>query len=243
MAKGYIYIMTNPALTNMVKIGYATDVEERRKQLSGTALPYDYEVYATYETAGNLEDKKLHSLIDLLNPKLRVSKHREFYIMTPEDAFAMLTAIARISNTAEPKFWTQNKPQHIQDVDGDGSNKGNNLAEEEWLAEKTPEMVNWYRMLKRDIFDKVSGTSLRVTPNYILWLANGIGFCEFHLQKNKIQMYTLPPIDDHELGDLLPDSYNWTMKYRLYMNSLDDKEKVKEVLMDSYKQRNPNWKE
>lgn len=29
--KGYIYIMTNPALINMVKIGYATNVEERRK--------------------------------------------------------------------------------------------------------------------------------------------------------------------------------------------------------------------
>ena len=44
--KGYIYIMTNPALINMVKIGYATNVEERRKQLSTTALPYEYEVYA-----------------------------------------------------------------------------------------------------------------------------------------------------------------------------------------------------
>ena len=44
---GYIYIMTNPALVNMVKIGYAQNVEERRKQLSTTALPYEYEVYAT----------------------------------------------------------------------------------------------------------------------------------------------------------------------------------------------------
>ena len=42
----------------MVKIGYASNVEVRRKQLSTTALPYDYEVYATYETNGNIEDKK-----------------------------------------------------------------------------------------------------------------------------------------------------------------------------------------
>ena len=47
MSKGYIYIMTNPCLKNMVKIGYAADVEARRKQLSTTALPYEYEVYAT----------------------------------------------------------------------------------------------------------------------------------------------------------------------------------------------------
>ena len=39
MAKGCIYIMTNPCLANMVKIGYAADVEERRRQLSTTALP------------------------------------------------------------------------------------------------------------------------------------------------------------------------------------------------------------
>ncbi len=63
MARGYIYIMTNPA------------------------LPYDYEVYATYETAGNLEDKKLHKLIDNLNPDLRITKSREFFIMSPEDAY------------------------------------------------------------------------------------------------------------------------------------------------------------
>jgi len=58
MAKGYIYIMANPALKDMVKIGFASDVEARRKQLSTTVLPYEYEVYAVYETSGNLEDKK-----------------------------------------------------------------------------------------------------------------------------------------------------------------------------------------
>ena len=101
MAKGYIYIMTNPALPDMVKIGYATDVENRRKQLSTTALPYDYEVYATYETAGNLEDKKLHKLIDNLNPDLRITKSREFFIMSPEDAYELLESIAIISGTKD----------------------------------------------------------------------------------------------------------------------------------------------
>ena len=51
MAKGYIYIKTNLALQNMVKIGYVKGVEQRRKQLSTTALPYDYEIYATYENS------------------------------------------------------------------------------------------------------------------------------------------------------------------------------------------------
>ena len=101
MANGYIYIMTNPALNGMVKIGYATNVEARRQQLSTTALPYEYEIYATYETSGNLEDKKLHKLIDNLNPDLRVTKHREFFVMEPEDAYELLEAIATISGTKD----------------------------------------------------------------------------------------------------------------------------------------------
>lgn len=101
MSKGYIYIMANPALKDMVKIGFATNVEQRSQQLSTTALPYDYEIYATYETSGKLEDKKLHKLIDKLNPDLRVSKNREFFIMSPEDAYDLLETISIISNTTD----------------------------------------------------------------------------------------------------------------------------------------------
>lgn len=104
--------MTNPCLQNMVKIGYATDVEARRKQLSTTALPYDYEVYATYETSGNLEDKKLHQLIDNLNPDLRVSKNREFFVMTPEEAYELLETIAIISGSQEKLTLLKELPEH-----------------------------------------------------------------------------------------------------------------------------------
>lgn len=93
--------MTNPVLKDMVKIGYATDVESRRKQLSTTALPYEYEIYATYETSGKLEDKKLHKMIDNLNPDLRISKNREFFILSPEDAYELLESIATISGTKD----------------------------------------------------------------------------------------------------------------------------------------------
>ena len=115
MAKGYIYIMTNPCLQNMVKIGYAADVEERRKQLSTTALPYDYEIYATYETTGKLEDRKLHRLIDNLNPDLRVSKNREFFLMTPEEAYELLEAIAIISGS-QSRLVRKNKEKTSCDI-------------------------------------------------------------------------------------------------------------------------------
>ena len=118
MSKGYIYIMVNPALQNMVKIGYAADVEARRKQLSTTALPYDYEVYATYATSGQLEDKKLHKMIDQLNPDLRVSKNREFFVMSADEAYELLEAIATISGTKDKLRTTkkeiQKQSEHIK---------------------------------------------------------------------------------------------------------------------------------
>lgn len=101
MSEGYIYVMTNPCLHDMVKIGYASDVEARQKQLSTTALPFEYEIYATYETSGQLEDKKLHELIDTLNPKLRLAKNREFFAMSAEKAYRLLEAIAIISGSAD----------------------------------------------------------------------------------------------------------------------------------------------
>lgn len=117
MGKGYIYIMTNPALKDMVKIGYSSNVEARRKQLSTTALPYAYEVYATYETSGNLEDKKLHKMIDNLNPDLRVTANKEFYVLSPEQAYELLEAIATISGTKEKlqkHKATENEMQHAK---------------------------------------------------------------------------------------------------------------------------------
>ena len=110
MPKGFIYIMTNPCLKDMVKIGYATDVEARRKQLSTTALPYEYEIYATYETNGHLEDKQLHKLIDKLNPDLRVTKNREFFVMSPHDAYDLLESIAIITGS-ENKLILIKKPE------------------------------------------------------------------------------------------------------------------------------------
>ncbi len=43
--------------------------------------------------------KKLHAMIDNLNPDLRVSKNREFFVMSPEDAYSLLEAIATISGS------------------------------------------------------------------------------------------------------------------------------------------------
>lgn len=102
---GVIYVLTNPSFPQYVKIGYATDVKQRLDELNrSSAVPFAFRVYATYEVDSALSDKRLHSILDKLNPDLRSMEEvdgkkrvREFYAMTPEDAYAILEAIAEIN--------------------------------------------------------------------------------------------------------------------------------------------------
>ncbi len=105
-----IYILTNPALDGYVKIGFATDLQKRIKQLSqASAIPYSFQAYAVYETPAKLTDKALHDMIDNLNPNLRTVEQddqgkthkKEFFIMSPEEAYTILEDIAKISGTTD----------------------------------------------------------------------------------------------------------------------------------------------
>lgn len=106
---GVIYILTNRAFKNLVKIGYADDLNKRVAQLnSSDALPYPFEIYAYYTVPSRLTDLKLHSLIDKLNPSLRTrsivngrARVREFFELSPADAYSILEAIAEISDTTD----------------------------------------------------------------------------------------------------------------------------------------------
>lgn len=118
--KGYIYILTNPSFEEYVKIGYADNVENRLRQLNRSeCTPFAFNVYATYEVNYRLSDIKIHEIIDKLNPKLRAidnfegkKRVREFYAMSPQDAFGLLKSIAEINGTPERvQLATPNKKQ------------------------------------------------------------------------------------------------------------------------------------
>ena len=115
MAKGVIYILTNPSFKEYVKIGYAHDIEKRLRQLNRSeTIPFAFRVYAIYEVNSELTDMELHKLIDNLNPDLRTietfdgkKRVKEFYAMSAEDAYSILESIAKISGTtACPKRLT-----------------------------------------------------------------------------------------------------------------------------------------
>ena len=106
---GVIYILTNPSFPEYVKIGYADDIDKRLQQLNRSeCIPFAFQVYATYEVNSRLSDLKIHSIIDKLNPNLRSIENfngkqrvREFYAMSPEDAYSILEAIAEIHGRAD----------------------------------------------------------------------------------------------------------------------------------------------
>lgn len=99
---GYIYILVNPAFPNLVKLGYADDIACRLRTLNrNSGIPDPYHCYAAYRVKKRLEDLKLHDLIDTLNPSLRHSQNREFYEMSVEDAYNILSIIAKITGTEE----------------------------------------------------------------------------------------------------------------------------------------------
>lgn len=108
-SKGVIYIMTNPSFEEYVKIGYADDIDRRLRELNRSeSIPFAFRVYATYEVNSRLSDLKVHSIIDRLNPNLRSIENfnghrrvREFYAMSPEDAFAIFEAMAEIHGCRE----------------------------------------------------------------------------------------------------------------------------------------------
>lgn len=104
-SQGVIYILTNPSFPDYVKIGYADDVNKRLKELNRSeCIPFAFRLYAYYEVPQRLTDKKLHELIDMINPDLRAIEEfdgkrrtREFYNMTSDKAYKILQAIAQIN--------------------------------------------------------------------------------------------------------------------------------------------------
>ena len=127
--KGVIYIVTNPSFPQYVNIGYADNVESRLKQLNNSGcIPFAFRIYATYEVEERLTDKKLHALIDQLNPNLRSvdevggkKRVREFYAMSPEQAYSILETIAILGGRKDR--------QHLYELTAEERNS-ENLAQE-----------------------------------------------------------------------------------------------------------------
>ena len=84
LQEGWIYMMSNPSLQGMVKIGVTTTSPEQRcKELSSsTSIPTPFELVVAYHVDTPYEVER--SVHERLN-HLRVSQNREFFNATKED--------------------------------------------------------------------------------------------------------------------------------------------------------------
>lgn len=143
---GVIYILTNPSFPNYVKIGYADDVQLRLRQLNRSeCIPFAFRLYAYYEVPNRLTDMKLHQMIDKLNPNLRSieefngkTRKREFYNMTPSDAYSILETIAQINGLEDRLVLVEPSDKQIEDEEEAEKNrvKRTVLPKLDWLIEQ-----------------------------------------------------------------------------------------------------------
>lgn len=139
---GVIYILTNPSFPDYVKIGYADDMDKRLKELNRSeCIPFAFRVYATYGVNSRLSDLKLHSIIDKLNPELRSiddfngqKRVHEFYAMKPEEAYAILEAMAEIHDCKDklqlivPNEREVKEEELAQEIDTESHEKAENFS-------------------------------------------------------------------------------------------------------------------
>ncbi|OQP61245.1 hypothetical protein A3860_05905 [Niastella vici] len=110
--QGIVYILTNPAIPNMIKIGMTSqeDVKLRMAQLYNSGVPLPFEcVYAAKVSNFEKVEKALHIAFgpDRVNPK------REFFAIDPGQAIAIIK-LMEIEDVT-PKV--ANEKEEVDEVD------------------------------------------------------------------------------------------------------------------------------
>ena len=91
-AHGAIYILTNPAMPGIVKIGYTTsEVPTRMAELDRTPVPFPFSCfYAGYVENVQIQEQRIHAIF----ADRRCRPQREFFSVSPEQAKAAIELVA-----------------------------------------------------------------------------------------------------------------------------------------------------
>ncbi|MGE9292583.1 MAG: SUMF1/EgtB/PvdO family nonheme iron enzyme, partial [Puniceicoccales bacterium] len=100
---GHIYILSNPAMTGLLKIGVTErTVQERVTELNSTGVPLPFEIEAVFDSANPLEDElKVHQTLK----SCRLNNNREFFSLD------LKSAVHRITDCLG------NPPSYLKNVD------------------------------------------------------------------------------------------------------------------------------
>ena len=214
--EGFVYILTNPSFPKYVKIGYTDNLEKRIKKLNESeCIPFTFRLYAYYKVANRLSDKKVHKLIDELNPSLRSveiydgkERKKEFYAMTKEQAYEILQTIAEINNLTDNLILVEPSNKEIEDEQKASEIEKTPIDFSSFYINKNKKLINLHEMLFNKFQSLHKGVYEEVTPNYIaIRNERGKNVCEVHLYKSKVGIITREPKNkDLQIGIKLPDN-------------------------------------
>lgn len=98
--QGVIYIITNSALPNHLKVGFTEDIAQELKKLNKGNKQGVYSVYATYETNGMVTEKQIMRLIGAENKgnaQFGKGVAQDYVLMSPDEAYKSLNLVARMN--------------------------------------------------------------------------------------------------------------------------------------------------
>ena len=76
-----VYVLTNPSISDVVKIGMTSNLENRLRSLYNSSVPVPFECYFACEVDSmEFVEKQLHDGFD----DFRVNPKREFFRIDPE---------------------------------------------------------------------------------------------------------------------------------------------------------------
>lgn len=109
MSYGIVYLLTNPCMPGLVKIGMTTqeDIEKRMKELYTTGVPVPFECQFACEV--NKKDcAKIEKALHTAFEPQRINKNREFFKINVEQARAILELFHHTDVTEEVTEEIQN---------------------------------------------------------------------------------------------------------------------------------------
>ena len=132
---GIVYVLTNPAMPGLVKIGMTTrdNMETRMRELYGTGVPVPFE--CQYACKVNFSDcTKIEKALHTAFAPNRINMNREFFQIKPEQAMAILELFNREDVTQEI----------MEEIDNDLTSEDKSATEKINSSRRPP--LNYFEM-------------------------------------------------------------------------------------------------
>lgn len=114
---GFLYVLTNQAFPDYVKVGFAEDAEAAVMQMNSTnPAPFPYKVFCTYAVEAVRADVLFRNLLSCISPSTT-----DFFNIPPEEVYALLTMMAKLHGCEDRLCLYSEKNEFNDDS---GSNAG-----------------------------------------------------------------------------------------------------------------------